>query len=292
MMIASRTPASAAATVITKNTKTCPPAPYCCAKATKVRFTALSISSTHMNTMIALRRISTPNRPIRKSTPEKKSASPSMFVSALFPKNHRADDRREQQNARDLEREEVFVEKRRRDRSDRAGLRDLPSREALGKRQDRRRARLGERKDLGREPESNRAAGQFPAETARIADAAMAEVEQHDHKEEHDHDRAGVHQHLPRADEVGVEHAVERARADHRVHEPERRGHRTLPRHEEQRRHHGKQRKEIEVERVEQRQRSVRPRQFLRRLHPSPFGSAGSHISQTGCVCAISRSRS
>src|SRR4029078_755535 len=188
MMIASPTAASAAATVIRKNTNAGPPAPYCCAKATKVRFTALSISSTHMNTMIALRRISTPNRPIRKSTPEKKSASPSMFVSALFPKHHRADDRREQQNARDLEREEVFVEKRRRDRSDRAGLRDLPSREALGERRDRRRARLGEREDLGQDAESNRAGGQFPAETARIADAAMAEAEQNDTKAEHNHD--------------------------------------------------------------------------------------------------------
>src|SRR4029079_700913 len=238
MMIASPTAASAAATVITKNTKTCPPAPYCCAKATKVRFTALSISSTHMNTMIALRRISTPNRPITKSTAEKKSASPSMFVSALFPKHHRADDRREQQNARDLEREEVFVEERRRDRGDRAGLRDLPSREALGKRQDRRRARLGERKDLGQDAESNRAGGQFPTEPSRVADPAMTEVEQHDHEQEHDHDRAGVHQHLDRADELGVEHHVERGQAEHRVHEPERRLHRTLSRHEDHLLHH------------------------------------------------------
>src|SRR4029078_8628603 len=117
MMIASPTAASAAATVIRKNTNAGPPAPYCCAKATKVRFTALSISSTHMNTMIALRRINTPNKPITKSAAEKKSASASMVFSTLFAQHHRADDRREQQDARDLESQEILVEERSRDRS-------------------------------------------------------------------------------------------------------------------------------------------------------------------------------
>src|SRR5215212_4384783 len=101
MMIASPTAASAAATVITKNTNTCPPAPYDCANATKVRLTAFSMSSTHMNTMIALRRTSTPNTPITKSTAEKNSASASMFFSALLAEDHGADDRGEQQHARD-----------------------------------------------------------------------------------------------------------------------------------------------------------------------------------------------
>src|SRR6266702_721037 len=73
-MIASPTAASAAATAITKNTKTCPPIPRLCASATNVRFTALSISSTHMKITIALRRNSTPATPSVKSTAEMKSA--------------------------------------------------------------------------------------------------------------------------------------------------------------------------------------------------------------------------
>ena len=38
------------------------------AKVTSVRFTALSISSTHMNTTIALRRTSTPTAPMVNSS--------------------------------------------------------------------------------------------------------------------------------------------------------------------------------------------------------------------------------
>src|SRR5919198_1646277 len=107
MMIASPTAASAAATVITKNTNTCPPTPYTCENATKLRFTALSISSTHMNTMIALRRVSTPTTPMVNSAAEKKSASASMFLllRSSATKHHGAHDGCQQQHARDLERE-------------------------------------------------------------------------------------------------------------------------------------------------------------------------------------------
>src|ERR1700743_221356 len=112
MMIARPTAASAAATVITKKTKTCPPTPYACAKATKLKFTALSISSTHMNTMIALRRISTPDTPIANSTAEKNSASASILCprfAALFAEHHRADHRGEQEDAGHLEREQILI---------------------------------------------------------------------------------------------------------------------------------------------------------------------------------------
>src|SRR5512142_299584 len=125
MMIASPTAASAAATVITKNTNTWPAAPYACANATNVRFTALSMSSTHMKTMMALRRISTPNTPIVNRTAEKKSASASIVLTSLFSQHHRADDRREQKHARDLEGEQVIVEQRARDRCDGAGALNL-----------------------------------------------------------------------------------------------------------------------------------------------------------------------
>src|ERR1051326_1463564 len=111
MMIASPTAASAAATVITKKTKTCPATPYTCENATKLRFTAFNISSTHMKTMIALRRVRTPTTPIVNKTAEKKRASVSIHRRLLLglcppPAQHdRAHDRGEQKDARHLERE-------------------------------------------------------------------------------------------------------------------------------------------------------------------------------------------
>src|SRR3954470_22828956 len=110
MMIARPTAASAAATVITKNTNTWPATPYTCAKATNARLTALSINSTHMKMMIALRRVSTPTTPMTKRTAEKKSDSASILPPSA--KDHRTHDRREQQDARELEREQVFGEQR------------------------------------------------------------------------------------------------------------------------------------------------------------------------------------
>src|SRR5262245_2712372 len=77
----------------------------------KARFTALSISSTHMKMMIALRRVSTPTTPITNSTAEKKSASASIGGSPAA-EDDRADDGREQQHARQLERQQVFREER------------------------------------------------------------------------------------------------------------------------------------------------------------------------------------
>jgi len=68
MMIASPTTTSAAATTMTKNAMICPSSePLMREKVTSVRFTALSMSSTHMKTTIALRRTSTPVAPIENS---------------------------------------------------------------------------------------------------------------------------------------------------------------------------------------------------------------------------------
>src|SRR5919202_5544709 len=67
MMIASPTTTSAAATTITKKAATCPSRlPLTRANVTSARFDALNMSSTHMNTTIALRRVSTPTHPIVK----------------------------------------------------------------------------------------------------------------------------------------------------------------------------------------------------------------------------------
>src|SRR6266849_9080416 len=69
MMIPKPTAASAAATVITMKTNNCPETSReKLEKATKVRFTALSISSMHMNIEITLRLIITPTTPIVNST--------------------------------------------------------------------------------------------------------------------------------------------------------------------------------------------------------------------------------
>src|SRR5262249_30596894 len=64
IMIARPTAASAAATTITKNTKTCPlNARSSAAKATNVKFTALSISSIDMKIVMILRLIRNPATP-------------------------------------------------------------------------------------------------------------------------------------------------------------------------------------------------------------------------------------
>ena len=64
-MIASPTTTSAAATTIVKNAMTWPSRLPCSReKVTNARLQALSISSTHMKTMIAFRRISTPAAPM------------------------------------------------------------------------------------------------------------------------------------------------------------------------------------------------------------------------------------
>src|SRR5690349_3125233 len=125
MMIASPTAASAAATVMTKKTNTWPPTPYTCEKATKVRFTALSISSTHMKTMIALRRVSTPTTPIVNSTAEKNSDSASIGWRPPSAQRDRPDDRGQQQHAGDLEREQILLEEWSGDGCDDAGVLDL-----------------------------------------------------------------------------------------------------------------------------------------------------------------------
>src|SRR5215210_5674378 len=103
MMIASPTAASAAATVMTNTTNTWPAIPYTRERATKVRFTALSISSTHMKMMIAFRRVSTPTTPMVNSTALKNSDSAIMGTSSALAQQHGAHHGCEQQHAGDLE---------------------------------------------------------------------------------------------------------------------------------------------------------------------------------------------
>src|SRR5512145_2242335 len=119
-MIARPTPASAAATAITKKTKIWPPMPSRWASATNVRLTALSISSTHMKITIALRRSSTPATPRVKSTAEMANAGLSSMLELSFRKNDGAHDGREEQQARDLEGNQICLEQWIRDGADHA----------------------------------------------------------------------------------------------------------------------------------------------------------------------------
>src|SRR5438094_10608676 len=70
MMMANPTAASAAATTITKKTKTCPlKACHCAANATNERFTPFSISSIDMKMVIMLRLIRNPSTPQANKMP-------------------------------------------------------------------------------------------------------------------------------------------------------------------------------------------------------------------------------
>src|SRR5262245_39455478 len=140
-----------------------------------------------MKMMIALRRVSTPTTPITNNTAEKKSASASIGLSPAA-KDDCANDRREQQHARQLERQQVFREQRLRDRSDRTLRFHLRGDRTRLEREERQRnLHAREREDLGEHRESDAARREFPSETARISQfGRMSEVEQHDHEEEHD----------------------------------------------------------------------------------------------------------
>src|ERR671915_482904 len=96
-----------------------------------VKFTALSINSTHMKMMMALRRVSTPMTPMVNRTAEKNSASASNSPSWL-PEDDGTDDRDEQQHARHLECQQILVEQRPGDRRDHPALRHLLRRLSLG----------------------------------------------------------------------------------------------------------------------------------------------------------------
>src|SRR5690606_34800024 len=125
------TAASAAATVITKNTNTWPSIPTLRENATNARLTAFSINSMHMKRMIALRRTITPSTPIENRITDSASDMALMSRPAIdcisdppLREQHGADDRHEQQYADELERDDVITEQRVRDRADRIQLLD------------------------------------------------------------------------------------------------------------------------------------------------------------------------
>src|SRR4051812_42350023 len=173
-------PPPPAATVRTKKTTPCPATPYVCANAMNVRFTAFSISSTHMKMMIALRRVSTPTTPIVNSTAEKKSDSASIrFLTSR--EGDGADDGRQQQNAGDLERQQILVEQGAGHRLDRAVSGDLIGGIAGGQSRGLRRFCSHGREDHGEDRQASSAGDLFPRHASRVGQLArMPEIEQHD----------------------------------------------------------------------------------------------------------------
>src|SRR5712671_2636497 len=183
-MMARPTAASAAATAMTKKTKTCPPTPRFWASATNVRLTALSMSSTHMKITIALRRRSTPSTPSVKRTAEMASAGLRSILELSLRQHHGADDRGKEQDTRDLERNEVGSEQRIGDGADDALL--LLKRQDAPRRQGDRRRQRGPGQGL--QQQQQRGAEQCrdaePERSFDIAGTRTAQVQQHDHEQE------------------------------------------------------------------------------------------------------------
>src|SRR5450759_5490726 len=147
MMSAKPTAASAAATPIEKITNMIPVSASGCSpkrqNAMKFRFAALSMSSMPMSTMMALRRVSAPARPMANRNAERMRYPASGVMSVVVApdvrrgiffdrcsgtvfvppphvggyivahrNNHRANQRRRQQQADDFERQHVFSHQR------------------------------------------------------------------------------------------------------------------------------------------------------------------------------------
>src|SRR6266576_1702493 len=167
-MIARPTAASAAATASAKN----------------VRFTALSISSTHMKITIALRRRSTPSTPSVKRTAEMASAGLRSMLELALCEHDRAHDRGEEQHARDLEGNEVSAKQWIGDGADDALLL-LDPQDATGGQCDRRPQR---RPGHGLQEKQQCGAQQYtdaePERSFDIAGTGSTQVEEHDQEQE------------------------------------------------------------------------------------------------------------
>src|SRR4051812_8322142 len=228
-----------------------------------------------MKMMIAFRWTSTPITPMMKSAAVSARDSASTDGPPA-PEHHRAGDGDEEQDAGELEGEQVVPEQWLRDRTDGVQLLQLLLVEITRHYQLLRQLRTENHHDLAQQAESDEPGGQLPTRTARGRQLRwMPEIEEHDDEQEHHHDRAGVDQHLHYANELRIEHDVQGGEAEHRIDQPQRRGDRALARDESDRRGERDDAEQIEMKDVEER---------VVRLGHCPFGSSGSHISHTGCV--------
>src|SRR5512134_248627 len=109
MTTARPTAASAAATAMTKKAIAWPPtSPNCLANEMNVRFAALSMSSTLIMTMSALRFMRTPESPMVKriAASQRYQVTGTMALDPLLRDDDRADDGDEEEQARHLEGQE------------------------------------------------------------------------------------------------------------------------------------------------------------------------------------------
>src|SRR5262245_13303574 len=177
--IARPTATSTAATTITKNTNSWPSTPaHCRLKAISDRLAALSISSMHMKMTMMLRRISTPAAPIRnRSAATTWYAKTSMLLVELpLGQDHGRHDARQEQHARDLDRQHVVGEEHLAHLRDGAEL-ALDLRQGL--------ARRGQHgAELDRDHDQEHGPEQLGREVGLRTLDASAQVEQHDHEHE------------------------------------------------------------------------------------------------------------
>src|SRR3954469_591739 len=144
-----------------------------------------------MKMMITLRWIRTPMTPMMNRAAVKKSDSASTGNPLPAATEHnRARDCHKQQHARQLERQQIVLEQRIRDYAHDIQLLQLLRVEVtrnykllweLGAQDDH---------DLAQQTETDQSRRQFPPGAAHVGDfRRMAEIEQHNHEQEHDHDR-------------------------------------------------------------------------------------------------------
>src|SRR5688572_5279640 len=287
MTSASPTAASAAATVMTKKTKIWPSIPTERENATNARFTAFSISSTHMKRMIALRRNTTPATPIPNRIAE--SASDSVVTSRArtvsisdppLGQQHGADNGDEQQNADELERNQIVTEQRVRDGAHRIELLDGRGNVLRAAAVD---YGTGRAEAAPHDPADHTRCDKpddRPQAATKVITVIMTEVEQHDDEEEQHHDRARIDDDLDRRNEVRAEQHVDCREAEEREHQEQQARDRVVA--------HDHAHAAADGDRGEHQEEQLGDR----RVDHWPSGSSGSHNAVTGWSCAISRSRS
>src|SRR6476659_7717201 len=123
-----------------------------------------------MKMMIALRRVSTPITPIENSTALKKSDSVSTDTLLALAEHHRADDGGEQQHARHLEGQEVFVEEGAGEGRDGPAAGELSRQRILRQPERFRHARLRDREHLREQRKADRAGHELPAKAASVGE--------------------------------------------------------------------------------------------------------------------------
>ncbi len=221
-MIARPTAASAAATVMTKNTITCPSIEWSgAASATKARLTAFSMSSIDMKMTITLRRTSTPDAPIAKRTRRRgpdtysigTTVSPRPRLASTTAPTMATSSRIEvisKDSSVVGEQRSAPVPRRSRTR-DRWLQRRPAARRVAG------RTRRARRRASPPTPSA------VSATRSAAASGSRLEVEQHDHEQEQHHDRAGVDDHLKERHQLRVEQNEHHGDQEQRHHQRQRR---------------------------------------------------------------------